>query len=203
MTQGNNARGLAVDSTGNPVIDPSENVKALSEAANKRQDDLREAFNQTMAAELRHIKELAELRAHHQRELDKAESERLNAIRQVDREEVTKSATTALTAIQTLAATQTTQAQSLATQLGILTAEINKRISALELASSEGKGKQGVSDPMMEKLMSRMDSLLETRSTDSGRSIGANWLWGIIVGGLAFIGMAIGIGSAIYAMLSK
>jgi len=34
--------GLGVDAAGIPVIDPTENVKALSEAANKRQDDLRD-----------------------------------------------------------------------------------------------------------------------------------------------------------------
>ncbi|HXE51261.1 MAG TPA: hypothetical protein VN663_22980 [Ramlibacter sp.] len=55
--------GIGVDARGGQVIDPTENVKALSEAANKRQDDLRTAEgkyqNAMRDAETRRLNELA------------------------------------------------------------------------------------------------------------------------------------------------
>ena len=57
--------------------DPSGNVLDLVEASNKRQDDLR-------AAESRHVREVADLRAGHAAELRQAETLRINAIRAVD-----------------------------------------------------------------------------------------------------------------------
>lgn len=59
-------------------IDPSENVKALSEAANKRQDDLREASERLVAARLTGLEELTLLRAVHVQEIAAAESQRVN-----------------------------------------------------------------------------------------------------------------------------
>lgn len=203
------AVGVATDSAGNPV-DPSDNVRALSEAASKRQDDLRDAFEKRFLAELAQLRDLVESHARHQRELDKAESDRLNSIRQVDREEVTKTAAQSLTAIQTLQATTNTTAETLRTQvattaqaamnqLQAMTAEINKRLSALELSSSEGKGKMGVSDPMMEKLMGRMDSLLESRSTGEGERRGINWTVAIIVASIGLFATVLTIVAALWA----
>lgn len=71
------AAGQGIDAQGGPVIDPTANVIALVEAGMKRQDDLREM-------EARHVREVAQLRADHERELRLAEAARLDAIRRVD-----------------------------------------------------------------------------------------------------------------------
>lgn len=87
-------------------IDPSENVKALSEAANKRQDDLRILVERLLADKIASIEKINELRYQHAQELAKmladkladeaklradsaerlsiAEAKRIDAIRAVD-----------------------------------------------------------------------------------------------------------------------
>jgi hypothetical protein len=58
--------GLGVDRAGQPVVDPTANVQALSEASNKRQDDMRQAEIGRIENELRAFKEyLKDLMAAH------------------------------------------------------------------------------------------------------------------------------------------
>lgn len=98
--------GIGVDARGGQVIDPTENVKALSEAANKRQDDLRAAADKLFESKLqdaekvselryahtqelallqaRKIEEEAKLRAEYSDRLQAAEAKRIDAIRAVD-----------------------------------------------------------------------------------------------------------------------
>lgn len=191
------------NSPGNTSTDPSLNVLALVDAANRRQDDLRAAAKELSDAEHRHSKEICDLMAKHQASLDQKESERLDSIRRVDREDVNKTASAALDAIRTLATTTATTAETLRSQVATVaeaatnqraidTAETNKRVSALELALSEGKGKQAFSDPMMEKLVSRMDTLLQQNSTSAGKTSGSSAMWAYVVGA---IGALIGFGS--------
>jgi hypothetical protein len=102
----NGRAGLAVDYASAPAFDPSENVKALNEAANKRQDDLREFqgrlfeaklhcqeeitslhmqhITETRNAEARRVDEQAALRADFAEKLRDAEAKRIDAIRVVD-----------------------------------------------------------------------------------------------------------------------
>jgi hypothetical protein len=111
-----------------PIIDPTENVKALSEAANKRQDDLREAFEKLVNArlegvaalakfsidatvsernaEIRRLDSEARLRAEFNEKQQTAESKRIDAIRAVDVNAVAVASTRA-----------TDQASVLATQV--------------------------------------------------------------------------------------
>lgn len=89
--------GLGVDSAGLPVIDPTENVLNLVEAAVKRLDDLREA-------ERRHTRETMEIRAQHTRDMRLAETARIDAIRAVDVGAVNRAAEVAAQVAQTLAA---------------------------------------------------------------------------------------------------
>lgn len=196
------------------AFDPTPNVKDAFDRLTKRQDDLRAADERFMLAEIAHLKETAELRAQHQRELDAAEANRLNAIRQVDREEVIKTAAAAQTAIQTLAQTTSTTAETLraqvagtattiATQLSTISGEINKRLSALELASSERQGKQTVADPAMALLAQRVETLLESRSLASGERRGVNWVVVAVVGAVGFIATLLGIAGTLWAVLAK
>lgn len=114
--------GKGVDATGGPVIDPTKNVLDLVQAGKQRQDDLREADRTLYLAELAHVKEMAELRAAHARELRKAETDRIDAIRAVDVGAVQRAAEVALTQTSTLAQQTATLAETLRTQVAAATA---------------------------------------------------------------------------------
>jgi hypothetical protein len=190
--------GMGVDTYGNAVIDPTQNVISLVAAEKERADDLRRAYKEITDVKITHQKELGDLRAQHQSDLRKAESERLDAIRQVDREDVTKTAAQAMRAIETLAATTNTTAETLRSQVAATASaaavslansmgEVNKRLSALELAGSEGKGKQTVADPMLVELVAEVKSLRTAGDATGGRTEGAKNLWGYIVGGIGLL----------------
>lgn len=209
--RGNGRSGAGVDAFGGPVVDPTANVRDLSEASNRRQDDLREANNKYIESEIRslrleskYLRRESQLRAEHQKEKELLESSRLNAIRTVDQQAVTTAADRTLAAVQTLAATQnasaevlrsalTATAATIATQLQTTVQGLSERITGLERSSYEGKGKQALSDPMLEKLVSRMDSLIESRATDTGNTQGISMIWGIILGAGVLIGTLFGI----------
>lgn len=98
--------GVGVDSRGNPSFDPSENVKALNEAAAKRQDDLRLYSERLTQAQLdalekvgtiriqqemrllaeqdKRIENEARIRAEYNDKLISAEAKRIDAVRTVD-----------------------------------------------------------------------------------------------------------------------
>lgn len=162
--------GMAVDVTGGPVVDPSENVKALNEAGHKRQDDLREMHNRYLEAEIRRLEEtvkrvekIADLRADHSREIGmvhqshdreihKMEQEKLAAFRASDEAARITEAERTLAAVQLVARAAETTANDIRTVLNTTAStlasanaardlEYNNRISALEKSSYEGAGK--------------------------------------------------------------
>ena len=130
--------GQGVDRDGGPaVVDPTENVKALSEAANRRQDDLRLASekylqsridaleavgrlrddaiqNQINATTLR-LDDLAKLRAEYAEKLSIAEAKRIDAIRAVDVNAVAVASTRATDQAQVLATQVSQSAEALRT----------------------------------------------------------------------------------------
>lgn len=175
--------------------DPTSNVRELVDAANLRQDDLREAEVRYNDLRAEHSKEIADLRERHQRELDEKESSRLDSIRQVDREEVNKSAITAQTAITTLAnqtialkdtlqMNVTNTAATLENRQAESFREVNKRVSDLENKYSEGKGKSEVIDPQMTALLSEMRLVRESLSEKHGSGAGMERLAGWLVAGI-------------------
>ena len=212
-------RGIPVDSAGGPTVDPTKNVLDLVNAAVKRIDDMAALHERLANEQLRRVEavityqdKLAGVREQHQRELDAAESGRLNSIRQVDREEVAKTAASAQTAIATLATTTNTMAETLRTQVATVAAaaesrqsafagDVNKRLSALELSSSEGKGKQLVSDPQIEALARVVDNLVRAQATGTGKSEGLSMSAALIMGGLTVIMTLLGIAGVLYAVL--
>jgi len=157
--EGKQAIGLGVDASGGPVIDPTANVIALTEAANQRQDDLRQLNDRRIDAEIRvltakldGIEARMVLRSEFAKELRDSERMRIDAIRQVDVLAVGRTAEQQLAAVQTLAATTTAAAETirasvsstataLATQLANTVTGLTERISALEKSSYEGAGK--------------------------------------------------------------
>lgn len=168
--------GIQVDAKGVAVVDPTENVKALVIAENKRQDDLREAERRYNDLRDTHSKEMNDLRATH-----------LALVRQVDREDQAKTAAAANVAIlalakQTtdLATTLSAQGQAAAaaaeTRRSADNAETNKRLSALELSGSASAGKQTITDPQVQmKLASQeveIQRLVASMNTRSGFDAG-------------------------------
>jgi hypothetical protein len=157
------AVGLGVDSGGNPVIDPTANVLALTAAEAKRQDDLRamhallqdeknKCTKEIANLSAKHVRDLADLRADYTEKLALAETGRLDAIRQVDQLAVTNTAAQTLQAIQTLAATTQINAENLRKEVANSAAaiaasntqtigQITERLSALEKSSYEGTGR--------------------------------------------------------------
>ena len=128
------------------MIDPTPNVMALVEAANKRQDDLRER-------DRLHAETIMRLRAEHERELRATESARLDAIRKVDNEAVIRAATVQTEQASTLALQVATSAEALRNQVAAAaTAQtialnaaldpIQKRIDDLTRAQYEAQGQK-------------------------------------------------------------
>jgi len=211
--------GLGVDSSGGPVVDPTANVLQLVEAANRRQDDLRSAQNELIREQNRATKELmdvhaahqaevARLRAEHIKELGAMESNRLNAIRQVDVTAVRTEADRSLGAIQTLAAQTATNAETLRTALvntaqtiaastSATVAALSERIAALEKSSYEGVGKQRVADPMMAALFEKVNQIHLNSAEKTGKSEGISTSWGILLGAVAALGALTGLVSFI------
>jgi hypothetical protein len=102
----NTPPGPGVDASGQAVIDPTQNVLQLVEAAITRQDDLREA-------EAKHIRELDAMRDAHAKELRESESARLDAIRAVDINAVQRAAEVAAAQAATLAGQVAASAEAL------------------------------------------------------------------------------------------
>jgi hypothetical protein len=209
--------GLPVDFAGGPTVDPTENVKDLSEALSQRQDDLRTLTKELFDTKVEQVKEIGALRATHQtmmdalrdshaREINTAEAARLNSIRQVDREEVAKTAVTNQTATTALANQTSILAETLRTQVATVeraaearttasamaaenrmnqfSADVIKRLSALELSFSEGRGKQAVADPMMEQMVAEMRTLTSQGFKERGRGEGISDTAKAIIGAL-------------------
>jgi hypothetical protein len=93
-----------------PVIDPTQNVLDLVEAAIQRQDDLR-------ALEAEGLRREVELRADYDEKLRRAETARIDAIRAVDVGAVNRAAEVSAAQALTLATQVATSAETLRTQV--------------------------------------------------------------------------------------
>jgi len=155
--------GLGVDVFGGPVIDPTANVIALSQAANKRQDDLREAENQRQddlraassriyQVEMRsletivdiygrHAKELDEIRAYYAKEIRDLDSKNQAAIRQIDVAALHSLAQTSAQTAESLRSLVQNTAATVATQTANTFQLVIDRVAALEKTSYEGSGR--------------------------------------------------------------
>lgn len=239
--------GVGVDARGGQVIDPTENVKALNEAANKRQDDLRAAQEKLIQTQLQaaekiselrylHAQELAtlqakkledeaKLRADHATQLSVAEAKRIDAIRAVDVNAVAvanQRTSEQATALQT----QTTQSAEVlrnqvarsAEDLRALVATtaatalqnqqqqfagLSTRITTLEQAQSEGKGKQTIQDPAFTALLAEVRNLSQSRAATSGIGEGRSDVIGWIVGAVSVVVSLLVAGFAFMNMRSK
>lgn len=199
---------VAVDRSDDPVIDPTANVIALTEAGNIRQDDLRAANDRLFKVQIEALRAEITLRAEFAKEIRQLESDRLDKIRQVDVLAGNTAAERALVAIQTLA-TQTTAeretlrsmvantATTIATQTSETVSQLNLRISQLEKSSYEGAGKQAVADPMMTELIQQVKILTQSGAGTAGEKTGRMSQQQLFMTILALIVALILIGSAV------
>lgn len=201
--------GQAVDAAGKASVDPSENVKALNEAANKRQDDLREASEKLIKAQLDaaeklnalrqdHIREISTLRADYDGRLLTAEAKRIDAIRAVDVNAVAVASTRAndqalvlatqvsqsAEALRTLVATT---ASTAAASLQQVVNTLSARLTALEQAGYQAAGKQTLQDPAFVALLAKVEALSIARTAQEGSLSGRSDVVGWIVGGLSLL----------------
>lgn len=155
--------------------DPTENVISLVQANKESADALREMHDRYIAAEIGIVREtvkwmekLADTHQKHDYALHRAEAGRLDALRQNDREDVKVLAAQTTAKAEALQAQVANTADTLAKTFAANLAEQNKRLSAIERQQAEGMGKQAVADPMMEKLVNKIEMLMTVRDTGVG-----------------------------------
>jgi hypothetical protein len=132
--------GPGVDAHGQPVVDPTDNVRQLTEAAVQRLDDLREAEGRRQDAEIRHVTEMATLRAAYEDRLHVAESARIDAIRSVDVAAVQATAALATATAETLRLQVATTAAAFDVKLATALDPLTKDIVDLRRSQWEGVG---------------------------------------------------------------
>ena len=115
------------------ATDPSKNVDALVEAAMRRQDDMR-------VMESDHVRELMLIRADYDRQLRQAETNRIDAIRQVDVGAVQRAAEVQAAQQQALAAQVVATADAFRVSIAAALEPIQKDIRDLRDAQSRGVG---------------------------------------------------------------
>lgn len=208
---------------GGPAMpDPTENVKALSEASDKRQDDLRDHEEQLVNEKIRHINDMriadirriddlrnaesrrvdeqATIRASFQDKLAIAEASRINAIRAVDVSAVTVASERATQQASVLANQVTTSADALralvattatamAAQSQNMTQQFTDRLSTLEKAQYESKGKSTIVDPQMAHFADVIEKLVLKVEAKEGVGTGLNMAWVIGLGAIGAIGI--------------
>lgn len=171
------------------VLSPTLIYHRLSQ----RQDDLRAAEARRVDQALMHVSAMIALRAEHFKDMNVLETNRLNAIRQVDVLAVNTAADKASQAIQALAAQTVTNAEvlrnalnttatTIAAQTSNTVSIITDRIATLEKSMYEGRGKQEIADPALVSLIAKVETLLTTQAEFTGKTKSNTVLWGYIVG---------------------
>lgn len=208
MANGQTQPGIGVDSKGGAVIDPTSNVLSLVSAAVERIDDLRKAeslrVDDLRKAETRRVDGQSMLRAEYEEKLREAEAKRIDAIRAVDVNAVAVAseraaaqasvlATQVSASAETLRSLVATSAQATATQLQQIITPITDRLALLEKAQYTGAGKEGVTDPLMSKLLIEMEATRTAMAQGTGRSSGFNSSWGYVLGAAGLVMAMFGI----------
>jgi len=139
---GGGSLGPSTDSRNVPVVDPTPNVNDLVEASSRRQDDLRKASERAQHAESKALRREAEIRANYEEMLRHAESDRINAIREVDVGAVQRAAEVQATQAGTLAAQVATTADAFRASLAAALAPIQASIEDLRRAQYEAQGQK-------------------------------------------------------------
>jgi hypothetical protein len=174
---GGSEPGIGVDAFGGGVIDPTKNVLDLTEAANQRQDDLRDLTNRYTDARIRALEQIATLRADHAREIRELDADRLEKIRQVDVLNAGAAADRALVAIQTQATVTATNAETLRAMVSTTAATMATQL-----------------DQRMGALTDRIAAVEKSQYSGAGKSEGYGASWGIVLAVVSLIATLITIG---------
>lgn len=195
--------GIGVDSKGGPVVDPTVNVIALVESNAQAAAALRDAdvkFNDVVAM---HLREIGSIRAQHAKETREFDTAQQSNIRSVDMANAEKTAAQILQAVTTNAQVAERTAKTLQDQVAStataaenrqasFASDMMKRLSAVELSMSEGKGKQQIADPQMDKLTLVVETLARNQVSGAGRQEGMSDSAKILMGALALITTLLG-----------
>jgi len=191
--------GAAGGSSGIPPIDPSENVKALTDAAVRRLDDMAALREKLTNAQIKSLKsemdwqdKIANLREKHNKAMRHNEADRVDKIRSVDVANAAATAAQLLSAVNTLATTAQTTAEVLRNQVAATATAvanqteralnpINDRIALLEKAVNQNAGRSGMADPMITGLSEDMKAVVQALAKGTGKSEGFSTSWAILV----------------------
>jgi len=184
--------GFAVDSYGERAYDPSPNVLQLTEAAIRRVDDMAdlrarmadEQFKRIEAG-LGHTKDFADLRAAHNTEIRRMESDRVDKIRSVDVANAAATAAQLLSAVTTLATTAQATAETLRNQVAATAAAVAsqtervvnpiiERLALLEKSSNFGQGRAELANPALQDLVAEMKKISAGAEKSTGKTEGAS-----------------------------
>lgn len=197
-TKTNGLSSTSVKAVNGGTIDPSLNTKELIAAALVGLEKQRVSEEKINDAKNAHLKEIGDLRSAHAKERDEMRSDHqaeISKLREGYQEKIQIAANTAIT---TLAKQTTDLSTTLAKQVSdTATAaetrsssqynDTNKRVSALELSSSEGRGAQAISEPQRDKLAEVVERLERNQAAGGGRSEGMEKFYGWIIGGVALL----------------
>ncbi len=179
------------------MVDPTENVKALSEAANKRQDDLRDtmaaltkarvdALDASIRMSEQHARDINALRDTHNVEIHASEQERLRTIREIDVAALNNLSNTVSSGFESLRNSLSATASRIEAANTERANSISDRVTQLERTSYEGKGREAISEPMMNSFMGEVKKLNE-------KSAGISMTWALVIGAAAIIASVSGI----------
>jgi hypothetical protein len=164
-----------------PVIDPTENVKNLQAAADKRQDDLRSLQASIDALRYAHIQELMTLRAEYEAQLRIAEAKRIDAIRLIDTTAVSVQNERAVATATTLAKTVQDSAQVLSVQVTKSADDLRTLVATTAAESSRSLQQQFAA------ITTRLSALEQGSVNTSGVGAGRSDVVGWAVGGLMLL----------------
>jgi hypothetical protein len=183
-----------------------ERINERTAADMLRLDQLREAetrrVNESIASEGRRINEQMALREHYEEELRLAEAKRIDANRAGDAAAVATAneratqqaavlASQMATMVENTRALVDANAAASSQQLQSAITAMNERLQNLEKMGWEGAGKEKYSDPALVNLVEQVRLLTSGAATNSGKGMGANALWGYIVGGIGLLALVI------------
>jgi hypothetical protein len=172
---------FAQDKVAPPVVDPTENVKSLQAAGDKRQDDLRALDSKIGELRDAHLKEIMALRADYETQLRVAEAKRIDAIRLVDTTAVAVQNERAVATATTLAKTVQDSAQVLSVQVTKSADDLRTLVATTAAESSRSLQQQFAA------ITTRLSALEQGSVNTSGVGAGRSDVVGWIVAGLMML----------------
>ena len=182
MKQKAHKQELGVDAYGQQVIDPTKNVIDLVNQEKGRNNDLRIAEEKFRDYQITNLEKILNLHIMYQDKLTHKESERINAVNEVD-----------AAAISLATEKASTTANLLTSQLTQITTDLSERISRIETAQSIAMGKGSVSEPLIEEVLKEVKVLRTDMNTSKGATIGRYGLWTVLLGIFAFVATGLAI----------